>query len=1494
MENLTNIFLAERDNFSESFKTYIHSDVDTIFPLLNNTEKDLIKRMNMSLLILIYHRFHFESEQQFYQQISNKNNQDIRMILFLLFPYINDDDNFKIHKSIVNLKDLSINQKNTNIQYDRGFSENDNNYEYNILDVYNNYIASYDTIHKCAYRLYCNWSQVIPLTLTNYHESYIYKDTISYQENNEFNQDFPDNQSLTGLDIRDCYHVLINDMFMDILPYKWLLYEKYDTTLNKDVMYIEEILDYFKVIDGTLDNLNNFIQQWPSFYSTINSDILYNILLHFDVISHQYLSDSSIKKINNNEDEIYNKDESDTKNKFEELKEQYNKSDVVEPIYNFLYATLLKFSKTLYGKMMFPNNKNIFSTKELVQLKDVEFAKIKEFNEPIYANSYVSYKNIYNYSKSLLFNQETNSVFMCREWDGLNFNQKRILKFRINGNINNWFNISRNLQIKYGSYVNTYGITQRIYESINSMLIKLTFHSLISRGILNEFKVKHSKDKIEESFDGYYFITQDKYVNLMKYIPDKNVDPTSLILDVLGNKSNVQKLFAMDWLQQIHFYKHFFNQRVTFVTGGTGTGKSTQVPKLLWYGLFLLGNYSGKVVNTQPRINATTGNSSQISKELGVPIKVYSYTNKKSEETQNYYIQYSTSNEKHMDQDNSVPSYLKIVTDATLLETVKKSPFLKTTYLENKQIKETDVNAYDVISIDEAHEHNTNMDLLLTFLRDTIQLNNTLRLVIITATIDADEHIYRRFYKYINDNLLSPLNNTLFNNDYQTRYINGEDNPNKIIMDIAEYLNINIGIIGGYNKLNFDRISLDRRVHIAPPQGLTNYKIEDIYYPRPVETYEDAERLGIEKAVEISKFATGEILFFSVTQPKIDAIVTELNKRIPNRWIALPYYSKISSEWKKIIENIDTNINFITLDKKDILKAVNGEDYNNKNNSKYDHAIIVSTNIAEASITIPSLKFVIETGYVNVVSFDPVLEVDVIGSQKITESARIQRRGRVGRKQSGTVYYMYEKDSRKNIANRYNITQQINTLVYNLIDYINEGNEELLRANLDYLNPDNQNFYPNNYLGNYNQNYPYIKSQSGYSYETILDPLGTFYMVHPLEILLGSTRDPYTGRFSNPNIKQLKPFQKYFNHLFTLRLITYSNENNEFIKSKIYSIYNELKDDINEIMPAEKMNYNKLLTMILGARYGKLEECLFIYNIVNKENSISLSSLSRKMTSRSGAIYVDSSLMMEKFGNTHSDIQVYLNIYNKLKLILPSLVDMDSNELISEYNKINHNLTSTLSPDDIESLKNYEKRNRDKIRKVSIFKNSSKIDNKRVELWCDQNGLDYTTIDKLIQLYISDHRAVKFIYEWVQKYKNYIPYFPEMNNLEFIFISSYVNYSIANLDDREDYLKELKDPISLVNGNKILGLLKEVKNKERYSIKHLIRFDQVYVPAVIPALLYYVENNLFTWATKNYYYRTVTPYMIEKYLIPESNVKEENRKIKIYNNKLLSLLRLLR
>ena len=88
----------------------------------------------------------------------------------------------------------------------------------------------------------------------------------------------------------------------------------------------------------------------------------------------------------------------------------------------------------------------------------------------------------------------------------------------------------------------------------------------------------------------------------------------------------------------------------------------------------------------------------------------------------------------------------------------------------------------------------------------------------------------------------------------------------------------------------------------------------------------------------------------------------------------------------------------------------------------YKRAIIIATNVAEASITISGLKYVIDNGYAKVNKFDEIKNKTNLLIEKISEASRIQRRGRVGRIASGTVYYLYKKGAR-DIKPKYKITQ---------------------------------------------------------------------------------------------------------------------------------------------------------------------------------------------------------------------------------------------------------------------------------------------------------------------------------------------------------------------------------------------------------------------------------------------------------------------------------------
>jgi hypothetical protein len=120
---------------------------------------------------------------------------------------------------------------------------------------------------------------------------------------------------------------------------------------------------------------------------------------------------------------------------------------------------------------------------------------------------------------------------------------------------------------------------------------------------------KFKKDK-EKYLSTYYFLTRDKYSNLEIYIKSKKIDWFEFLFE---NAEPWYYSFAMNWVSQINFYNHFINNRVLLVTGATGQGKSTEVPKLLYYALIAINlNFSARVVSTQPTIIPTVDKTQQV------------------------------------------------------------------------------------------------------------------------------------------------------------------------------------------------------------------------------------------------------------------------------------------------------------------------------------------------------------------------------------------------------------------------------------------------------------------------------------------------------------------------------------------------------------------------------------------------------------------------------------------------------------------------------------------------------------------------------------------------------------------------------------------------------------------------------------------------------------------------------------------------------------------
>ena len=779
-----------------------------------------------------------------------------------------------------------------------------------------------------------------------------------------------------------------------------------------------------------------------------------------------------------------------------------------EDIYNYFLDTIQKFILTWYGKniVLFINHDNNNSSGHnkpgihILGLDSIKFnydlysefyidkysyqvypeeygeSDIQGFDSVLPENLNLKYKFIYNYAKAFVIIYFNNKSCLRTNWSNMHQKNKKIMLELLNltymqSKNNMKKNINSFNKINVMSYANYYKRTYHqsptfkdtsngigdyighyMYQYVRDKLIDIVFESHIMKGLLTEFVCDKSltdgaelgptyeskfnniynglknkvftKDKLDDyKNNSFYFLTDQPYGNLYEIHRKKKKDYFELICSDYKWFNS----YSMNWVSQINFFHRYINNRVIYVTGATGQGKSTQVPKLFLYCLKMIDRKNnGKIICSQPRISPTIDNSEQISYELGVPIFETSTNNNKKIKTFNPYVQYQTQDDSHkVEPHNGL--LLKLVTDRLLYQELIKSPLfkkVKEVYNDNKTSdaveynRYTKENLYDIIMVDESHEHNLNMDLILSLARDTIKYNNSLKLVIVSATMTDDEPIYRRYYKEINDNFIHPYN--FFNIDF-----------------------------------NLDRRFVDRRIHISPPGETTQHKVDDRWLDYEPNSYPEAEKIAIERILKIASDpnSKGDILLFSLSAEDIRRICKYINLNLPSdsNFICLPFYRELPKKWN-IFNDLSRKVRQITVNREDLIDEIYS------NNSKiikqvpigtYQRTIIVATNIAEASITIDSLKYVIDTGYFISVSYNYIIGEPLIEYKKISNSSRIQRRGRVGRVGSGTVYYMYKNNSRAEIKSDLKINlEDISSELYDICP--NKYNDSLLISSYDW------------------------------------------------------------------------------------------------------------------------------------------------------------------------------------------------------------------------------------------------------------------------------------------------------------------------------------------------------------------------------------------------------------------------------------------------------------
>ncbi len=1070
-------------------KRYVFKTIKSIYNNLSNNDIDFLASNTILLLkylfvcsnlIISCNNNYKLAEDIFINFLIKHNNTNLKYLINLLLPFIKSNSPLN---NIYSLSDIIIaKQKNidinlmepnyiySNMQYNLCIKENNLYKEINLSDelIDNNLKLVINSIKLLSNKFHFNVDDIEPVLfsdneyinnlinetkdkLINYNiDDPIIDDNVFIYENNK------------GLFVGDIYNIIRNEMF-GLLSCKWLLYVYMHNDTPITYIYIlNKLLNLntyiFTISYNDIDNnndiyVNNIRSNIKNFRNLIDKKYDYvidsdNIIIPFNILIriHYYFFSCLLPHNKDEIDEDYNDLNNEDFDKLDDFIKN-NDIDVKKLINNLQNKLSILKHLCLYNNCISDNI-----------IKNIYVDKIYEHP-----------KLIYNFSKWMItFNNKSPN-----EWCRLNNEQKNIFiqkllkqdqSFSINNVINYYFNnlITTNQVYNYNM--------DNLYNNIITCMIK--------RGILTKFKINNNKTNTD---DVYNYFTKQKYNHPITFY----------------------KRDAYNTLYQLNLCNHYLNNKIMYVSGSTGIGKSTEIPKLfIYYSICIHGTNNPFLFCTEPRKDPTINNATYVSDNMNMSIK-----------ENNYYIQYHVKNNAHIQNDmytNTHPT-IRYITDGLLYEIFDN--MLNDLIDSYKYKKIYKINKEYTIIIDEVHENNTYMSLLTTKCKQIMKKYKQLRiqLILLSATLDNEEKIYRRYFKDIKDN-------------------------------------------DKYNNYEINRFYMDRRVHIGVDK--TNFIIKEYFNYKLQEPYNDIMNLN------------GNILIYKPTKNSIMSLLDTLRKYIKTKFIIFPYFAEIRDNFNELLDlltkknNIykikcpyDIDFTYITETNKHILY---------EGNSNYQYYIIIATTIAEASITIDTLNYIIDDGEYNSVIYDYETRKETSSIQPISEYRRIQRKGRVGRTMNGTAYFTYEHKKTLSVPVTYGITED------NLTEFI-------------------------------------LKLSNTYNRDEILDYMGTFYVIHPDENNLIRNIGGHIINVKNKNICEFKnnkylskKIESFYNNLHSLLLMN----NNKL--SNLYNIYIDILNLFtNNIEDIEiDVNLTSILWIIYGYMFDYLDNILIILMMLNSNFSI--------------------------------------------------------------------------------------------------------------------------------------------------------------------------------------------------------------------------------------------------------------------------------------------------
>ena len=1541
--------------FTKNFNDIIKTTVNNFFPSLNEIDNNYLYKLTKFCIEMISNKYFFKPEPDYYSKWTQNSERDIKGVILLLLPFIDDKNNSELLKEIIDLNQLFYSKAFTISKYDKqklqktsreealpiyfkygnmGISLLDEDND-NILDLHpngiklsnymleHNLLALLNTLEIMNGKTFINWVNIVPISDFTNSEIYIASKKYMDELVTNYNELYMSSIKNNGLWIGEYYNIIRNRFYNDVKSIKWLLfpYSSGNTNVyliqglnklfdinwtfnsNPFVMDIPEINSGF-ILSKFKKVYNNFSNNIFTFNKYIDSQIITFFLVNM-------LSESKIEKVNKkfliSDEDI----DDDDKIKVKKLKiDDITDIDIInclidiiklcsdftneQLINEWLCNSIKEFKQSAYSKYLLKDNK----------LSDEFFVKSTKLN----------LKNIYNISKSLSHTNQKDWILLTKNWQSLSLQVRTEFLQKVNNETphNKWISLKSNFKRQYNNE-NIYNIAELINDFKN-IYMDLVFEELACSGLLSQFvlnnnitdksklppktrdmqaertnRLKNVYDKNKENWGkAHYFLTNQPYNKIPKVrFKRKNIinqADTYEELDywtVMIKDHSWMHFYATDWLCQISFFKHFIYHQIMYVTGATGQGKSTQAPKLLMYASKCIDyKFSTNVVCTQPRITPTTGNAKRIAEEMGFPLVEPSNVHQTNLILKNYWLQFKYQGYAHVSKNKNIPS-LKIMTDGSLLEELKANP---TMFKPNPKSELTNSNIYDIIIVDEAHEHNTNMDIIIALTKQTCFYNNTVRLIIVSATMDDDEPIYRRYFKWSNDNLLFPM---------KTQY-----NPFIKIQDD--------------NVLYIDTKYLDRRYHISPPGETTQYKVIEEYMPSNPNalTHKDnsviAQQWSYNKIIEICNTTlSGEILMFANGMGEITKALQYLNAKLPPDVIALPFYSELHPLYQNIITNIDSKISDIFVKKSDVY-LLWGDTYTEDKSvprNLYKRAIIIATNVAEASITLNSLQYVIDNGYAKVNTFDRNTNKSELIVEEISEASRLQRKGRVGRVGDGTVYYMYKKDTKKFIKPKYKITQEdVSRTISSLCVQI-DNNELIVDENLNiYTCLNNMDLFSSNklyeiyksnypiihlkyvkdFLGKKNILVPYISTYKGQFFKNLFDIDKQFYLIHPFENYIKSNvfnkifeydrfknNPEYLKRYSEIDKRKIIEISKvpyseiYYlmNNLYRNKIIIsklylydteidyfYSANDNTFCKTELAKLV-EAYDRI--YMVGTELALVGIYSKIIGVHNENSQVMVFLQTIGND-----LDKVKKYFCHRSKSDLVVIYDICKKIKNKFGDLDIFKwfdginteNLYEYAKNILSEYTIKPESK--KDYDIDIHNKLT----EELEN-KGDEKKKINLILNQTIKKLSKSIDKKCIKRWCEENYLDPDIIinyfDNLLEFVtktitndltelnttcnliskkwqIFDNINDKIIYSWFAGMQNNIMFFDNNKYSTYIGLFKYDNISF---EEQQSTLINITDPIFWYYQYEADPTTKMIKTKI-YSMlnpKYIGKINQLFV-----------------------------------------------------------------